>query len=312
MRLRKSAGFSLIELLIVVAIIAALVGVAVPMFQQNLLEAHRAKAQADLETIRKAILQHDAHERPLMGISMDSLVGRYIQEIPRDPWGNAYSVDLGVGVLVCFGGDNKAGGEGEDEDLVLHFRSELKLQKVTYNGGWGLPKIGNRLRLYWSKSFIVTGNDPIPDLVMILDGKAATSIPLGGGAPFVDRSGPTTATVPASLASMAWGGTVWTYNPAKSDPDIGLMQIDCTAEPDPQTAGSNTIRLTAANGINVKQSVVAAGSTTSTSIIHEHFAKGGPLDTAAFGDQALAPHSALPAEPVGDENRGVLLQRETQ
>lgn len=307
---RARLGFSLIELLIVVAIIAALVGVAVPMFQQNILEAHHGKAMADLETLRKAILQHDAHERALTGISLEPLKGRYIQDLPKDPWGNDYVVDLDVGVICTFGGDRLAGGQNEDEDLVLRFRSGLKLAKVSYNGAWGLPVQGNKIRIQWTKPYALTTADPLTDLVLILDAKRAVAIPLSGGAPLVDKL-PAGAPVPADLATVTWGATTWAYMPARSDPAAGVMMIQCTAAPPPENPGANTLRLSPQMGVNVKQSVVASTGTTSTSVIVEKFQPGGPLDSNAFGAEALKPGAALPAELVGDENRGVLIIRES-
>ena len=121
-QLRRTAGFSLIELLIVVAIIAALVGVAVPMFQKNIQEAHRAKANQDLDTIRNAITLHDSQNKPLIGTDLKPLLGRYLQELPRDPWGNEYRYLVpgshgGAYDLYSLGADGEPGGEGTDVDI---------------------------------------------------------------------------------------------------------------------------------------------------------------------------------------------------
>jgi type IV pilus assembly protein PilE len=44
----KTSGFTLIELMIVVAIIGILVGIGMPAYQNHMLKAHRADAQAEL------------------------------------------------------------------------------------------------------------------------------------------------------------------------------------------------------------------------------------------------------------------------
>ena len=53
-------GFTLIELLIVIAIISILVGVAVPYYNDYVIESRRSVLQSNLATIRKAINQFRA------------------------------------------------------------------------------------------------------------------------------------------------------------------------------------------------------------------------------------------------------------
>lgn len=137
----RRKGFSLIELLIVVAIIAALVGVAVPFFQDNLSEAQRTKAAQDLEVIKKAIALYDAREsRPLVGTALDPLLGRYMQELPKDPWGNDYLLDGAAGVLASFGADALPEGSGGDQDIVIYTKPPLMINRVQYQGSWGKTK----------------------------------------------------------------------------------------------------------------------------------------------------------------------------
>ncbi|ATD68882.1 pilus assembly protein PilE [Luteimonas chenhongjianii] len=46
--LRRQRGFTLIELMIVIAIVAILVGIALPMYQDAVRKGHRGQAKADL------------------------------------------------------------------------------------------------------------------------------------------------------------------------------------------------------------------------------------------------------------------------
>jgi general secretion pathway protein G len=140
LRARRREGFSLIELLIVVAIIAALVGVAVPFFQDNLSEAQRSKAGEDLEVIKKSISLYDAREsRPLVGSDLSPLLGRYMQELPKDPWGNDYLFDGAAGFLCSYGADALPEGTGGDTDIPVYTRPELMISRVQYAGSWGAP-----------------------------------------------------------------------------------------------------------------------------------------------------------------------------
>lgn len=147
---RGGAGFSLIELLIVVAIIAALVGVAVPFFQDNLAETQRAKALQDLQIIQKAIVQYEQEKnRLLLGTTLEPLVGGYLQQLPVDPWGNRYLWDGGVGFLGSYGADALPGGNGPDADIIarsLDYGGEkfpvkpIFPRRVQYRGPWGPPR----------------------------------------------------------------------------------------------------------------------------------------------------------------------------
>ena len=53
-------GFTLIELLIVIAIMSILVGVAVPYYNDYVVESRRSVLQSNIATIRKAINQFRA------------------------------------------------------------------------------------------------------------------------------------------------------------------------------------------------------------------------------------------------------------
>jgi len=98
-------GVGLIELLIVVMVIAALVGVAVPFFGDNLAESQSTRCHQDLDVLRNAVTLHDAQNGPSQTGDLQPLLGRYLQEIPKDPWGNSYQYDAARGVVTCLGPD---------------------------------------------------------------------------------------------------------------------------------------------------------------------------------------------------------------
>lgn len=102
----RRGGFNLIELLLVVAIVAALVGIAAPFLEGALREAGRSKLDAQFEVVHRALdraaRELDANRPFVPGspvspvhafapdgeVALEALVPRYLPEVPRDPWGN--------------------------------------------------------------------------------------------------------------------------------------------------------------------------------------------------------------------------------
>lgn len=82
-------GFTIIELMIVIAIIGILLGIAAPMYTRSIQSAKEAALRQNLYTIRNAIDQYtlDKQKAPQ---SLDNLVqGGYLKVIPKDPITNA-------------------------------------------------------------------------------------------------------------------------------------------------------------------------------------------------------------------------------
>ena len=81
-----SAGFTLLELMIVLAIIAILATLAVPAYTANVRRAKEAVLRTDLDTMRKGIdsYTYDKQKAPQ---TLDDLVqGGYLKALPVDPF----------------------------------------------------------------------------------------------------------------------------------------------------------------------------------------------------------------------------------
>jgi general secretion pathway protein G len=80
-----ASGFTLIELMIVIAIIAILMSIAAPRYQQSILRAKEAVLKQNLYNLRSAIDQYtmDKQRAPQ---SLDDLVAAgYFRQLPVDP-----------------------------------------------------------------------------------------------------------------------------------------------------------------------------------------------------------------------------------
>lgn len=81
-----AAGFTLIELMVVISIILILIAIAVPMYQQSVIRAKEAVLKQDLKTMRDQIDNYtmDKEKAPQ---SLDDLVqAHYLRQIPKDPF----------------------------------------------------------------------------------------------------------------------------------------------------------------------------------------------------------------------------------
>jgi general secretion pathway protein G len=96
-------GFTLLELMIVVAIVMILIGIAAGMYQRSVQKAKEATLRSDLSVMRQAI-DHYTLDKEAAPQSLDDLVNpqsQYLREIPADPMTSAkdWHVDFGDTVL---------------------------------------------------------------------------------------------------------------------------------------------------------------------------------------------------------------------
>ena len=120
---RRRGGFTLLELLVVMAIIATLLTIAVPRYNRSLLRSREAILKQDLTTLRESIdkFYGDTGKYPP---TLAVLVERhYLRSIPVDPI--AKSADKWIVVNADDPEDNgvkdvRSGAEGMAESGVLY------------------------------------------------------------------------------------------------------------------------------------------------------------------------------------------------
>jgi general secretion pathway protein G len=131
---RRAAGFTLLELLVVVAIIGLLVGYVAPRYFSQVGKSEVQVARAQIDSLEKALDQYrlDTRRYPNAEQGLAALVTRPANEpnwggpylkraVPNDPWGRPYVYrtpgQRGEFDLLSLGRDGKAGGSGEDADI---------------------------------------------------------------------------------------------------------------------------------------------------------------------------------------------------
>ncbi len=139
-RLKCSEGFSFIEVMIVVVILAILATLLIPRVMGRTEDAKRAAAKAQISNIESALQLYKLDngnipsteqglkalvERPSSGPAAPNWkAGGYLPKVPSDPWGFPYKYTApatqggGEFEVISFGADGTPGGDGKNADIV--------------------------------------------------------------------------------------------------------------------------------------------------------------------------------------------------
>src|SRR5262249_23044474 len=82
---RRSRGFTILELMIVLTIIAILTTIAIPMYQSVMLRSKEAVLHSNLRDLREAIDAYTADKKKAPQALNDLVDGGYFRSIPTDP-----------------------------------------------------------------------------------------------------------------------------------------------------------------------------------------------------------------------------------
>jgi general secretion pathway protein G len=132
-RLHSRAGFTLIEIMVVVFILGLLATLVTVKILNRIDEAKRTKAAADISAIGEALhlFKLDNGAYPSTAEGLESLMHPpaklaksapaegYLEKLQVDPWGNAYAYfsDGQEYLIKSYGGDGQEGGEGKNADI---------------------------------------------------------------------------------------------------------------------------------------------------------------------------------------------------
>jgi general secretion pathway protein G len=133
-RQRRSRGFTLIEIMVVVVIIGLLAAIVVPNLVSNIDEAAITRTKTDIRVLENSVnlFRIDNYRYPTEEEGLEILLGnrtgindnefkQYMSRLPIDPWDNDYLYanpgEHGTFDIFTYGADEKEGGDGINADI---------------------------------------------------------------------------------------------------------------------------------------------------------------------------------------------------
>lgn len=132
------AGFTLIEIMVVIIILGLLAGLVIPRLVGRTEEAKRTQVKLQIRNLEQALKLfkldngfYPSTEQGIQALVTKPEIGRippnyrsdgYLDRVPKDPWGSEYTYispgEHGDYDIIAYGADGVPGGEGEDADIT--------------------------------------------------------------------------------------------------------------------------------------------------------------------------------------------------
>ena len=125
LRKKKQAGFTLIEIMVVVVILGVLAALVVPSIMERPEHARQVRAKQDVRTLVNAINLYRLDNFDYPSDLSELASGGYLDKVPKDPWNNDYQYrnpggqNPGKFDIYSYGKDGREGGNEFDSDIGI-------------------------------------------------------------------------------------------------------------------------------------------------------------------------------------------------
>lgn len=120
---KNQRGFTLIEIIVAILVLASLIAIALPQFATYRTEAYYAQAYADIRKIDLAVRTYKAQN----GDWPTDLTALAMADMPTDPWGRAY-------VYLKIEGVPSATGQARKDQFLVPLNSDFDVYSKGSNG----------------------------------------------------------------------------------------------------------------------------------------------------------------------------------